>query len=102
MDVIVTQEAEQQLDSLYRYIARQSYQDRAASYIDRILEFCQGLSTFPQRGTRRDDLKPGLRIIPFDKRVNIAFLLTDQAVIIAGIYYAGRDYEADYARSEDA
>jgi plasmid stabilization system protein ParE len=42
-------------------------------YLDRIEEACMALATFPKRGTRRDDILPGLRTIGFERRVTIAF-----------------------------
>jgi plasmid stabilization system protein ParE len=56
---------------------------------------CESLKTFPMRGTRRDDIRPGLRVFGFRKRVSIAFEITGEAVTILGIYYAGRNFEAD-------
>jgi plasmid stabilization system protein ParE len=50
--------------------------------------------TFPERGTRRDDLLPGLRTIGFERRVTIAFVVTPDTVLIEGIYYGGQDFEA--------
>jgi plasmid stabilization system protein ParE len=44
-------------------------------------------------GVARDDLRPGLRIVGFRRRVTIAFAVTEATVEIPGIYYGGRDYE---------
>ena len=68
----------------------------ADSYISRIVDFCNGLSTFPLRGTQRDDLLPGLRVTGFERRVTIAFIVTAEAVLIEGIFYGGRDFEAEF------
>jgi toxin ParE1/3/4 len=57
---------------------------------------CNGLSTFPLRGTQRDDLLPGLRVTGFERRVTIAFVVTADAVLIEGIFYGGRDFEAEF------
>ena len=46
------------------------------------------------RGMARDDLRPGLRVVGFRRRVTIAFAITEETVEILGIYYGGRDYEA--------
>ena len=51
-------------------------------------------ATFPLRGTQRDDLLPGLRVTGFERRVTIAFVVTADAVLIEGIFYGGRDFEA--------
>ncbi|MDE3196981.1 MAG: type II toxin-antitoxin system RelE/ParE family toxin, partial [Acidobacteriota bacterium] len=51
------------LIDLYDYIAVHDGPERAMGYIERIEDFCRNLSTFPGRGSRRDDLSPGLRIL---------------------------------------
>ena len=59
-----------------------------------IVDYCEKLETFPHRGTRRDDLRPGLRTIGFRRRVTIAFAVEADAVTIIGIFYGGQDFEA--------
>jgi toxin ParE1/3/4 len=46
---------------------------------------------FPERGTRRDDLRPGLRIVGYRRRVTIAFHVGDDSVTIDRVLYGGRD-----------
>ena len=70
-------------------------EERADGYVGRIVDFCNGLSTFPLRGTQRDDLLSGLRVTGFERRVTIAFIVTAEAVLIEGIFYGGRDFEAE-------
>ena len=53
------------------------------------------LASFPERGTRRDDILPGLRTIGFEHRASIAFRVTGEQVEIMAIAYAGRAFEAD-------
>jgi len=36
----------------------------------------------------------GLRVTGFERRVTIAFVVTADAVLIEGIFYGGRDFEA--------
>jgi hypothetical protein len=50
-----------------------------------IVAFCLRLTTFPLRGNQRDDLLPGLRMIGFER----AFVVTDEAVPIEGIFNGG-------------
>jgi site-specific recombinase XerD len=45
-------------------IAADAGAERARCYTDRIVTTCRNLVTFPERGTRRDDLRPGLRTRP--------------------------------------
>ena len=71
-------------------------EERADGYVGGIVDFCNGLSTFPLRGTQRDDLLSGLRVTGFERRVTIAFIVTAEAVLIEGIFYGGRDFEAEF------
>ena len=63
------------------------------AYTDGIVSYCESLSTFPQRGTQRDDVCPGLRITNYKNRSVIAFAVTTEEVFILGIFYGGQDYE---------
>ncbi len=53
------------------------------------------MNNFPHRGTRREDLRPGLRITNYKGRAVIAFGVDDatELVSILGVFYGGRDYE---------
>jgi plasmid stabilization system protein ParE len=51
------------------------------------------LSVFPEHGTRRDDLRPGLRILGVERRAVIALQVTADTVTILRILYGGRDLE---------
>jgi len=82
------------LFDLYTYIAAQSGRERAGSYIERIEAACMRLTHFPERGTRRDDLGPGLlRTVGFERRATIVFRVEKDAVDIVRILYGGRDLE---------
>lgn len=91
--VIFTPEAEEQLLDLYRYIAAAASPDIAARYTDAIVTYCESLRTFPHRGTKRDDVRPGLRITNYRKRAVIAFDVQAETVSIIGVFYGGQDYE---------
>ena len=94
--MIFTPLAERHIDSLHEYIVVHASEERADGYVGRIVDYCNGLSTFPLRGTQRDDLLPGLRVTGFERRVTIAFIVTADAVLIEGIFYGGRDFEAEF------
>ncbi|MDN5848211.1 MAG: type II toxin-antitoxin system RelE/ParE family toxin [Nitrococcus sp.] len=89
-------EALEQLDALEGYIAHVDSSAVAARYVDAIVAYCESLETFPERGVRRDDLLPGLRITNYRRNAVIAFALDAGAetVTILGVFYGGRDYEA--------
>jgi toxin ParE1/3/4 len=69
-------------------------------YIERIESYCLGFDLGAERGTRRDDLRPGLRIVGFERRVTIAFHVDPRTATIDRIFYAGRDVEG-VLRKED-
>ena len=91
--VIFTPEAEGQLAALYRYIATAASPDIAERYTSSIVAYCESLQDFPHRGTRRDDVRPGLRVTNYKKRTAIAFAVDADLVSIIGIFYGGQDYE---------
>ena len=88
-----TPEAQEQLVSLYRYIAVAASPTIAESYVSAIITYCEGLQTFPHRGTCRDDIRTGLRITNYKKRVAIAFDVAAEQISILGVFYGGQDYE---------
>jgi toxin ParE1/3/4 len=85
--------AEADLFGLYRYVTEETGPDVAGGWIDRIEAACMALATFPERGTRRDDIRPGLRTIGFERRATIVFQVTRTEVVIVPIFYGGQDYE---------
>jgi len=98
--VVFSPEARADLFALYDYIAEQSSPMRAMGYIERIESYCLDFDLGGERGTRRDDIRPGLRIVGFERRVTIAFHLDHRTVTIDRIFYAGRDVER-VMRKED-
>ena len=92
--VVFSPEAQADLLQLYDAIADRSSPARAFAYTERIAAHCKSFATFPERGTRRDDLREGLRVTGFERRVTIAFHVGTEAVTIDRILYGGRDLEA--------
>jgi toxin ParE1/3/4 len=90
-DVVFSPEAQADLIGLYDYIAESSGSARAIAYIGRIEAYCRGFELVGERGTRRDDIRPGLRIVGFERRVTIAFHVDGTRVVINRIFYGGRD-----------
>lgn len=91
--VVFRREALRQLDELSDYIADAGSPAGAARYTDAIVTYCETLAQFPHRGTARDDIRPGLRTIGYQKRVVIAFAVLGDTVAVLGVFYGGRDYE---------
>ena len=91
--VVFTPEAESQLTELYRYIAQAASPDVAQRYIEAIVTYCEGLQSFPHRGSQRDDIRPSLRVTNYKGRCVVAFAVTDKFVSVIGVFYGGQDYE---------
>lgn len=68
-------EALAQLDVLEDYIVHAGSAVGAARYVDAIVTYCESLSIFPLRGTRRDDLMPALRITHYRHNTIVAFMV---------------------------
>ena len=99
-EVIFAPEALVDLTSLYDRIAEDASPERALAYVERLQRYCLAFASFPERGMRRDDLRPGLRIIGYRRRVTIAFHITPERVIIDRVLYGGRDVEGLLADNE--
>ena len=87
--------AKADLFAIYDYIAERAGAEIALRFVEAIEEYCLGFANMPERGTRRDDLRKGLRTVGFRRRATIMFEVeqTAQRVVIHGIYYAGRSWE---------
>ena len=92
--VVFSPEAEADLLALYSYISERTSPARARSFTEAIVDFCQSFEAFPNRGTRRDEIRTGLRTIGYRHQVTIAFDVGEKIVSIIGVYYGGRDFEA--------
>ena len=89
--VVLSPELLIQLEELRRYIAEDRSPQIANGYIDRIVAKCATLATAPVRGTARDDVRPGLRTIPLDRRATIAYDVEGDVVTVLAFAYGGRE-----------
>ncbi len=92
-EVKVRPEAEQDLQDIYDFIA-QDNPSAALALVRRLRAFCLSLETMPHRGSPRDELRPGLRILAFERRAVVAYHVLERVVEITNIFYGGRNYEA--------
>lgn len=84
-------EAQDDLAGIYDYIVEVSGSSVVADrYLDRLGNFLSGLSVFPERGTLRDDVRDGLRIIGFERNASVAFIVENEKVIILRILGKGQ------------
>ena len=92
--IIFTPEAGDQLDQLHTYIAAAADAEIASGFVHSIIDHIAGLEEFAMRGTMRDDIRPGLRTMGWRRRVTIAFVVEECDVVVIGLFYGGRDFEA--------
>jgi toxin ParE1/3/4 len=94
-EVIISASAKADLFAIYDYIADRAGAETALGFVEAIEAYCLGFAHSPARGTKRDDLRAGLRTVGFKRRATILFNVDGQAkrVVILGIYYAGRNFE---------
>ncbi|MFI4934891.1 MAG: type II toxin-antitoxin system RelE/ParE family toxin [Caulobacterales bacterium] len=92
--VVFHRDADEDLNDIAGWITEQASATTARNYAARIRKFCSRFDIFPERGTRRDDLAPGLRTIGFEKRVTVVFTMTEDTVVILRLLYGGRDVDS--------
>ena len=92
--VVFAPEAADDLTELYDWIAAAASPTVAMGYLDRVEGFCLRLGIGSERGQIRADIRPGLRIVGFERRLTIAFTVGDERVTILRVFTAGRNWEA--------
>ena len=95
--VVVSDAAEADLLAIYDYIANRAGPTVAFDYIARIEDYVRRFTIAPQRGTARGDLGRGVRTVGFERSATVLFQVDAQArmVVILGVYYRGRNFEAE-------
>jgi toxin ParE1/3/4 len=91
--VVFSPEAKNDLLRLYDWIADASGPAVALSYVERLESYCLGFDLASDRGYSRHDLRPGLRLVGFERRVTIAFAVDTKRVAILRLLYGGRDWK---------
>ena len=86
-------EALDDLRSMYDWITGAASSGTALAYITRLEGFCRGMAMASERGHLREDIRPGLRIVGFERRVTIAFTVTETRVTILRLFYAGKNWD---------
>ena len=88
----ISDEARQDLFALYGWIAEAGSPQAALAYVERIEVFCNGLGIASERGSLRDDIRPGLRVIGFERSASIAFIVESERVVVLRVFYGGRNW----------
>jgi toxin ParE1/3/4 len=94
-NVIFAPEARADVIALYEWISAKASPEIAIAYVERIEHYCNNFDMASERGHSRDDIRPGLRIVGFEKRVTIAFMISAETVTILRLFYGGQNWEDD-------
>jgi toxin ParE1/3/4 len=84
------------LFQLFDWISAASSVNIAGRYADSLEKACLALDLASERGHKRDDVRPGLRIIGFERRVTIAFEVGADTVTILRLFYGGQNWEEQF------
>jgi toxin ParE1/3/4 len=101
LEIVYRPAAVADLKEIARYVLQRSgSRSVAENYLRRIRQRCRDVGLFPEGGTPRDDLAPGLRTVAFERRAVIAYVVEGDKVVITNVIFGGRDFEALY-RGQD-
>jgi len=91
--------ARQDLRQIFEYLESRAGPGVAERITAKLYQHCASFSHTPERGTKRDELRPGLRTIGYRRRATIVFSVDrpGRKVVILGVYYGGRNYSEDFA-----
>ncbi|MEJ0096792.1 MAG: type II toxin-antitoxin system RelE/ParE family toxin [Bauldia sp.] len=92
--VVFAPEAANDLLRLYEWIADAAGPSIAIEYIDQLEAYCLGFDLASECGILRDDIRPGLRIVGFKRRMTIAFTVDEKIVTVLRVFYGGQDWES--------
>ncbi len=88
--LVFAPEAAAALLRLHGFLVHRDGAASAAAFVARFEAWCDALSEVPDRGIRRDDLFPGLRVLGFERRMAVAFHLGLDTVTIDVIAHGSR------------
>ena len=88
-------EALNDLQDLFAFVLALSQSPvTARRYVGRIRARCEKIGDAPHGGVLRDDLAPGLRMVPFEHSAVVLYLVDESGVVITNNFYGRRNYAA--------
>ena len=89
--VRLSETAYQDIVDIWTWVASEADLDTADAYSARLRSFLAKLDEFPSRGTPRDDLRPGVRSLVFERTIVIFYAIDAPEVIILRVVNGARD-----------
>ncbi len=99
--VVVSDEAQRDLFVLFDWIENLADERQARSYLLRLKRFTQSLEMASERGRQRNDIRSGMRVIGFERRVTIVFAIADDRVLIVRYFGFGRNWDDEFESSSE-
>lgn len=100
-EVLLTEDAERDLEDLYRYIAKFDSAKNADHVLERLLEVSESLATSPERGSQPNELRSlGIQEYRqvFFKPYRVIYRVLDKRVVIYVIADGRRDMQSLLSR----
>lgn len=94
--VVFSEKADSDLLDIYSWIATAAGTSAAERYADRLRHWCSRMDLASERGQLRDDIRPGLRIVAFERRITVALVIEQETVTILRLFGAGRNWETEF------
>ena len=91
-------EAIADIEHIFDYVAARGGKQIATDYVARMYQYCLKMETFPERGIRRDDIWPGLRLVGFERKATIAIEITLEEIRIIRVFGRGQDVAGEFER----
>lgn len=92
--VVFAPEARDDLFRIHDWIESSSSPAVALSFVERLEAHCLSFDLAAERGTRRDDIRPGLRVAGFERTLTLAFSVDDDTVTFLRVFYAGKNWQS--------
>ena len=86
---------------LFQWLAQVSSPGIALRFVERLEARISNLDIGSLRGAARDDIAPGLRIVPIGRRVVVAIRVTATDVLVLRLFYGGQDWEGELMGRSD-
>ena len=85
-------EARADLIAIYDYVDSVAGETVATGYTDRVEKFIMNLGLASERGQLRSEVRANLRIIGFERRLTVAFTVSETSITILRIFSGGQNW----------